>query len=1121
MSTAVREHLLHNLEADLVGPFNRDPGSTEVLPFSPLRWYLTGFLAPEDAPPVPPEEDDDDAGAGDDEDDSEMGAQENVPKAPKRYPASLGLSVLVPASGDTLSVRLSYAEYAAVPIKAAGDQKGRISSRAAHWQRIPVPPIEHEVRLDGDALRKGWEVAPGIWLEGHLRHADAPGLPAGIRAVSLFAVNRREPGPRLEEQCIFQVALTVRHPEGLVPRPNRRDERSDQEDDQIADLQFRHCLEWAVGHGVSAVALQKDGHAVGACTTWIPRSIVPRVETHEVAGVETGMEALAELGDGPAVEKALLPIVSAYGAFIAEKRGVPLDTDRRGETRDMLMFRAETACKRIESGIRLLAREPGVLDAFRLANRAMAMAARQRSPERYKDGKAPSWRMFQLAFVLLNLCGIEDDGHRDRDIVELIFFPTGGGKTEAYLGVIAFALLLRRLRGVERPDGGLGVTVLLRYTLRLLTLDQLGRAATLICALELLRQKEPAKLGAERFSIGLWVGRSATANTMAQVVEEVRDYKNGRGHSPFPLPGCPWCGAAVTPDSLTVLPNLSAPLRTLVGCADFKCSFAAGRNPDGIPVLFVDEHVYRELPCFLVATVDKFAMLPWRGRTGMLFGKVHSKNGREFFGPMDGAPGKKDTLLPQGLRPPELVVQDELHLISGPLGTMVGLYETGIGELCMREEEGRRRPAKIIASTATVRRAEQQVRALFGRERMQMFPPQGIDDSETFFAKVDRAGPGRLYIGVAAPSRAMKAILIRTYVALLGGAERCFEPDAGKQQVADAYMTLVGYFNSLRELGGMRRLLEDEIYGRCNKDPRDRTPVGYVGDHPWVRSRLIKYEPAELTSREVTASIARTKDVLALPHVHLDHVDVVLASNMISVGVDIDRLGLMVIAGQPKTVSEYIQASSRVGRDSARPGAVVTVFNLFKARDRSHYERFSADHECLYRRVEATSVTPFSAPALDRGLAGLLVAMSRLGAPALTPPGAVRGIGAHKAVAQRAVDLIAQKAANESAGQNAEDAARIGEEVKRQGQNLIDAWEALVQPDSETPIERYSKLEPGSGRSLLYMVLEPDAPEPGLLWSKFKAPTSMRDVEATTHLWKCKVKLKAADESEEGKNGPG
>ncbi len=787
----------------------------------------------------------------------------------------------------------------------------------------------------------------------------------------------------------------------------------------------------------------------------------------------------------------------------------------------MLLLRADEAKARIARGIDLLAEKDELREAFRLANRAMALAARQRSPERYAH-KAPTWRLFQLAFVLLNLEAVADPKSAYRSAVELLFFATGGGKTEAYLGVIAFALVLRRLRGRGRPDAGLGVAVLLRYTLRLLTLDQLGRAATLICALERIREEQPARLGAERFSIGLWVGRSATANTMNQALEEIQAYKAKHGPPPFPLPHCPWCRTPLGPQSLTSEPS-KKPERILIGCLHLDCPFALAHNPEGIPVLYVDDQIYRELPCFVVATVDKLAMLPWRGRTAALFGHVHSRSGKDCFGVMDKpAPAKGTTKLPAGLLPPELIVQDELHLISGPLGTMVGLYETAIEELASRTVDGERVVPKILASTATVRRAHQQVRSLFGRSDLHVFPPAGIDDSDSFFAYWENqpSQPGRLYVGVAAPGRAMKTVLIRTYLALLGAAQQLFERADVPKETADAYMTLIGYFNSLRELGGMRRLLEDEIRARAAKDEKTRMPLGFEGDHPWVRRRNVAYEPVELTSRETTAHVAEAKRRLETCHPDQKQVDVALASNMISVGLDIDRLGLMVIAGQPKTTSEYIQSSSRVGRQASRPGLVVTVLNLFRPRDRSHYERFRAYHESFYRFVEATSVTPFSAPALDRGLAAVLVAMTRLGDPALTPPDAVKRIEEVQKRGLAALQQIAKRAADEQAGRSEADQARIAEELERIGRNLLDAWRRSLEEPQEGggKVELYSTLEPpGKGNALLFAPLTEDAPEATTPQGKFAAGTSMRDVEPSVHLWKSKVRLnQIADTNADG-----
>jgi hypothetical protein len=1120
--TDLREFLVQALESDLVGPFSLESSSTEVLPLPPTRWYLTGFLAPENAPAEEESTDDRQAAAGDDQ--AVDGATtEKEPGGPRTLPSSVGLSVLLPpGAGDHVDVTLHYATYRSeaggpdVPDATLADG-GRSSPTAAkprhprtRWVRRPASPATARLACAPSALDKGTEIAPGVFIVGHIEEARAPGLVRGARALSLFVVNRRpipKTGP-IDEACIFQVSFDVRPDANLLPRsdPRGEDPSESHEDDRIADLQFRDRKEWAVGHGVSVEPIVgEDGvTALGARTVWVPRATAHGVAYVDVEGAMVSMDALSKLDKPAAIRAALEPLVQAYGTWLEGQARIPLaGPAERTTTRETLLLRAETARQRIQAGIDLLADgADDVLAAFRWANEAMASAARKRDPKRYANAP-PSWRSFQLAFLLMNLESIAHPASAHRGDVELIFFPTGGGKTEAYLGVIAFALLLRRLRAVIAPDAGLGVAVILRYTLRLLTLDQLGRGATLICALEMRRKREGGTLGTERFAIGLWVGRGASPNSLDQAVDEIASFRLGRGPSPCPLPVCPWCKTPLDASTLRTEPP-AKPTRVIVGCKNPDCDFSPANDREGLPVLFIDDQIYRELPCFVVGTVDKFAMLPWRGRTAMLFGRATSRLGRDHFGPMDGdKPPKGATRLPDGLQPPDLIVQDELHLISGPLGTMVGLYETGIDALCSRESGGVKRVPKILASTATVRRAQEQVRAIFGRRRMHVFPPPGIDDGETFFSSVDRTSPGRLYVGITAPGRAMKGVLISTYVALLGAAQRLFDDPAVDRETADAYMTLIGYFNSLRELGGMRRLVEDEIPWRLLSDEKKRAPVDLSGLHPWVRKREIKYEPVELTSRESTASIAQAKEKLGKNHPNDDQVDVALASNMISVGLDIERLGLMVIAGQPKTTSEYIQASSRIGRNVNKPGLVVTVYNFFKARDRSHYERFCAYHESFYRFVEAGSVTPFSLPALDRGLAGLLVLMTRLSATALTPPDGVTNIDVMRPVAEQAIRLLAEKAAFEKKDLPEEAAIRVRQEIVALGRNCLEAWAMAVSPGSPDAAVRYSELEPGKGEALLFTALD-ERRDPKTPRGKFKAPTSMRDVEPSVHLWKAR-----------------
>jgi len=1104
-----RDHLVRALHADLVGPYAFDESAIveqELLELPPSRHYLTGFLAPEEERAPDEIAEDDQLGAGDDESEEETaGSSADEPKRRNLWPASIGMSVLLRPDSKEIRATVRFAEYIVEMVPQSGRKQP-----ARYWRRKPKQSVTVPVSLDPKILANGVGVpnTVGLVLTGQIREVErAHGVDPGIRALALFLVNQRTPGDkgRRDEQMIFQVELELECADGIVRRPNMAGEDSDQWDEKVADLQFRERCEFAVGHGIATEVPEGQGKEITRVkTTWLPVAEVLRVWPHDEKSVTVAMDDLAALESAAEVREKLGKLPEKYAEWIEAQRRTEVGDGLRRETRDQLMDRATDACKRIAGGIELLAKDAEVRRAFSLTNKAMADAARQRSPSRYTEGRRPEWRLFQLAFVLLNLNGVAQPDHEDRELVELIFFPTGGGKTEAYLGVIGLTLVLRRLRRARLVDGGLGVAVLLRYTLRLLTLDQLGRAATLICALESARRKIPADLGDTRFSVGLWVGRSATANTMAEVSKQVTNYKNGVAASPCPLPSCPWCGKDLGPASLTLLPARTSPQEVRVGCINAKCEFSCANHDEGIPIVFVDEQVYREVPSFLIATVDKFAMMPWRGEAGMLFGKVTARDGRRFFGPLDGKPPKGTKSVPGGLAPIELIVQDELHLISGPLGTMVGLYETAIDTLCSRIEKGVLVRPKVIAATATVRRADAQIQALFGRsvDGTRLFPPPGIDDSETYFAEIDRESTGRLYLGVAAQGRSMKAILLRVYRTLLAAANKVYDPNGPPDQTADAYMTLAGYFNSLRELGGMRRLVEDEVFART-KDAEETKPKNAVGPHLWFKNRDVGLEPVELTSRENTGAVKRTKDRLGKPHTDPETVNVLLASNMISVGVDIDRLGLMVVAGQPKTTAEYIQASSRVGRQDRWPGLVVTVFNVHKSRDRSHYEHFGPYHESFYRFVEATSVTPFSGPALDRGLVGTLVAMTRFASTALTPPTGAMQLPKHRAIADEAVAQIAARAAAQP-DLDREAQKRLEEEIRKRGSNLLDTWQELVESTPDEPKQRrYSRFdrEKTGGKPLLFTVLDEDRPPANTKEARFAAPTSMRDVESTAHLW--------------------
>ncbi len=1101
-SLDVRNDLARVLRLDLVGPGPSHPLEKEGLDSQPSRFYLTGFLVPHESNEEWKSADDGqeeiDAATGDGTGDDE-GPKDKASGRKVFFPSTLGASVCVGPKTKTVEVTASWGDYHRVAEKLQDGSDG-----PGYWQRTPrlvtlsVPVETREHPLKGFGGVQVSVVARKVRLDGDA--GKDSGLD-GTTALSVFLVNKREPDTTRERDqfFLFQAGLRLRCTEGFVPRPNLRGLLSTDPDERTADLQYRDAFEYSVGHGLGTHSLVEDGACREVTTTWIPGAEVEKVIPAAVPG-DFDMKRLSECRSAGEVRTKLSPLVEAYAQWLTAQRALPGLSKRRKVVADALLASADAVRARIEDGLELLD-EPRALRAFCLANEAMDAQARQRGLLKTPaDTSAPTWRPFQLAFVLMNLRGVVDPAHPDRERVDLLFFPTGGGKTEAYLGLAAFTLLYRRL--VNPGLASAGVSVLMRYTLRLLTLDQLQRAATLICALERIRAANTEQLGDWPFEIGLWVGRAATPNRMGKKGDKdensarkrVISYQNDSSKPlPVPIESCPWCGADFTQASFRLEPGPDEPKDLRIACSNRgKCELA-GKS---LPILTVDEAIYRRLPCFLIATMDKFAALPWEGRTGALFGKVDRADADGFYGPCDLGNGKR---LGKALLPPDLVIQDELHLISGPLGTISGLYEAAIEALSSRKDGERTVRPKLVASTATVRRAEAQIRELFARSSVEVFPPPGPDRLDSFFARTvpSTTKPARLYLGIAAPGRSLKVVLLRTYLALIAAAQRHFLDDGAEKNeanVADPYMTLVGYFNSLRDLGGSRRIIEDEVLSRADSMVQYRRRHGEK-EAPDFVNRRIKFDVVELTSRESNAAVARAKRRLEHGFHHRDErVDVAIATNMISVGLDISRLGLMVVLGQPKMTSEYIQASSRVGRDENRPGLVVTLLNVHKPRDRSHYERFEHFHQTFYRSVEATSVTPFSPRAVDRALPGVLVGLARHGLADLTAPRDAVRMAERRTQAGWVADALGERA--ERAGHVPEAAS-----VRGRAGNLLDDWSQLAVDQKQGNAGLQYQRELGNDPALLHTPLDPALQLLDPRQRRFKASRSLRDVEPSVNLF--------------------
>ncbi|MBI3845284.1 MAG: helicase [Planctomycetes bacterium] len=1117
-SADVRERLVQALRLDLVGPRAGDALAEEKLPGSqsqrPSSWYLMGFLIPSGTAPeksTTADEDDD----LDEVTESAGLAEENTEdrKAAKKgfFPASMGLSFLLSKEARAVDVSVRWGDYELQQIP-AGDGKTE-----PVWQRLPrevtlavvftgaKDPVPHDVAGSGGLQIHVVDRAISEEFDGH--------LPRGTRSVSMFLVNHRPPvaPPKGEPDLAyaFQAEIEVRSSTPFVPRPDLRGAQAGDWDECVADLHYAESPEYATGHGVSADWDVVDGACRVLRTAWIPAAAVEKTEPSRVAGVQLSMDALGQLSSGAAVEAALRPLVDEYRRWIDVRRAdvARLAKDRR-ETAEELLRLAGLAAGRIERGIGVLTKDADALDAFRVANRAVARALRKRS----KKDETPSWYPFQLAFFLLNLLGLADPRDPSRDTVDLLFFPTGGGKTEAYLGLAAFAMVLRRLRhpGDQGRAGG-GTSVIMRYTLRLLTLDQLSRAAGLVCALELERESNRVRYGEWPFEIGLWVGKAATPNVMGRKGDgrqdtartKVKQYKADRKGKPSPIPleNCPWCDAKFGPDSFALLDdkgraNDDEPTQLRIVCLNIECEFTRDR---ALPIVAVDEPLYRRLPAFLIATVDKFATLPWVGQSGALLGCADRFDSTGYYGAAEPSKGRK---LSAPLPPPDLVIKDELHLISGPLGTMAGLYETAIDGLCVRAIDGRSVRPKIVASTATVRRAQDQIQALFGRATTAVFPPPGMDRRNSFFARTVPASEksARLYLGIASQGRNPKVVMRRVWLALMGAAERAYRDAGGAKGAsnpADPYMTVLCYFNSLRELGGARRILEEEVQSTI-KAYGSRKRVGE--ERGLFRDREKFSEVVELTSRVSTDKVADARRRLGLEFREDEHVDCAIATNMISVGLDIQRLGLMVVLGQPKTHAEYIQATSRVGRDDERPGLVVTIFSMHKPRDRSHYERFRHYHETFYRSVEVGSVTPFSARALDRGLAGALVTFARHAVADLTPPrGAERIVDLRATLEARVLDTFLERVSDQPFADEAE-REEVIQSVRGRIVDLLDSWRKVVDDYRANGTElQYQKWELSQPKPLLREMLDEEFESPH--HRKFRVNRSLRGVEPEVNLF--------------------
>lgn len=989
----VRQKIIEAIRTDLIGPLETE----ELLGENPRYAYLVGMLEPQRDENATDEneqeieadidyEKNEDFTAGEDDD------NEPISTTKFQLPSSIGISFYVESSLDGICLDVIWGDY----VKSTEKVTGKDEKEHSHtiYKRIPESETVH-VKFSDFGRTKEYQLVQDSNVHVHVSRIP---LKNGYSLVTAYVVNNRSNPSGDVEGLMFQVGLRAHAEDGsavFIAEHICREVLSADE------FYFEQRPIMGRGRGCAAVW----GKTENGRTDYVEAAFIPEYEYPGVSPKLKGFSdnyfstchMAAKAKKAETIQK-LHTLADSYEKWIdstltgSSRMSDPKFAEKVGNA---VIGHCRDALRRIREGIHIVETDDISFEAFSFMNSVIYM---QNSIKNYakkhgqgiecnfKDFVDPrkkenefAWRPFQIAFILMNLKGIVHPEDPEREIVDLLYFPTGGGKTEAYLGLMAFTIANRRLRdsASEKYSRDGGVTIILRYTLRLLTTQQRDRITKMVVAAELVRRKNSPKYGTEPISIGFWVGGGVTPNRFDDLVEkpdnpyEARNQKNLIYRQ---LLTCPFCGKPLTKDEFDIDTDRKS---VEIHCSDEHCMFYKYKNPEeriSIPVYLVDEEIYAKCPTIILSTVDKFARLPWDVNTNTLFGRVDRKCSRDGYIAI-GAKHPKHrktadleaaTITPvKPFLPPELIIQDELHLITGPLGTVYGAYETIIEDMCTHDGI----KPKYVVSTATIKNADNQAKSLYARKTTTQFPPNGFEIGDSFFIReipVEEE-PFRKYVGICAPGQSLKTTLLRTYAIILQDVYNLSQREEWKD-VIDPYYSLIGYFNSIRELGGAVRLLQDDI-------PKRMYVIRKKYGNPKKRY-LNAGNNVEITSRMPSWQIPEKLSQLETPYTSRDCLDTAVATNMIAVGMDVDRLGLMVVDGQPKQNSEYIQATSRIGR--AHPGLVVTLYNAYRPRDLSHYENFTGYHSQLYRFVEGTTATPFSARARDRVLHALVISAIRL-----------------------------------------------------------------------------------------------------------------------------------------------
>lgn len=1053
-SREARRMIVNAIRKNLVGPERPDEVITEM---ARVR-YHTGFLSPVQTT-LDLEEDDQEIT----EEEPDSGPSESILTLTGcRRQSAMGMTFQVDDVSVPVTAKITWASYSLLPQSPDGCKlclaKRGIACTDGHhrtgkatatkedhsstytikcWERIP-----HDICLSVQPPEKAGRHSSLLYKEDGISVHALSNIRNGVRTITVSIVNgKKDPGSDVDvDNCIYQVGISVCAQDNraafIAPMP---DVQIEDEEFWTFELLYRRARQFAVGHGCSVSWSSLDGRRASEIwTDWIPEAEVLKASAEVSCDTILDLDGFTDVSRQEEVCGALEKLPRAYEHWICKcecdvdaivNEFAPAYRDYIRKSCSDQLHKCRATLGRIREGITVLRTDRLAWKSFCLANRAMALSMRQKRPD-----TVPRWRPFQIAFILISFPSSIDARHPFRKSLDLMWFPTGGGKTEAYLGLAALCIFHRRLvhKGSEYSCG---TAVITRYTLRLLTIQQFERTARMVCACELVRRSEKKSLGDSPVTLGLFVGGPATPNTRDEAKKILLGDAEDDAVTTLPVRACPWCNT-----SLTVSDQHFDNDQLITCCPNPACAFNSK-----LPLSVVDECIYDNPPTIVIGTIDKFARMAWEPRIRSLFGKG-----------------------PTAHCPPSLIIQDELHLITNALGTMAALYETVVDHLCSIDGA----VPKLVGSTATIRRAEEQCKGLFARSAVQ-FPPSGLDASDSFFYREDDLHPGRLYVGVHAQGRSPKQSLVWLIAVLSQMAANIPNP-----MVRDIYHTLVVYFNSLRELGGALVLAEDTV-------PRHMEAMFAIPREDIRTLAQVQELTSALPSSQVGDMLKALEVTVFAENLEAEPIDLLLATNMISVGVDIDRLGVMLVNGQPKTTAEYIQASSRVGRPADSAGLVVVLYNWARARDRSHYERFLSYHKAFYRHVEFTNTTPFAARARDRALHAVLVSLVRLVLEDFASNSSAQQIATRPDLREEVsslADIILERTRQI-------DPAEV-EETREHLQWIIDEWAELAADSNQTL--HWSMRRTGQQRAGLLRM--PDKRDD--YYGIWPTPNSMRDVES-------------------------